>query len=381
MWRHKITMKIPFTLKLNPTIMGLIRKEFLQTLRDPKMRMLIFFAPIVQMTLFGFAISSDVKNVRLSFIPHKGDTVLQHVYEHAITTGWFIPAKVTKSEAFAQISANEADAVIVPPPEGLTQAIARGEGRLQLLVNASNVLRAQSVEGYMNSILAQVVRRDFNQSNGPAPITFDMRILYNPTIRTAVFMVPGVMSLLICVITILLTSMSVSKEKETGTFEMLVSAPTKTWEIILGKTLPYVILGLSNIPLVLGVAVFAFDVPMRGSFFVLVLSAFIFICTTVAVGTLISILTNTQQQSMMAGFLFLFPAIQLSGLTFPLGNMPTVMKVFGYINPVTYFLELLRNIMLKGGDIHVIATHFSFLIIMAAILIFISFKKFKNTLG
>ncbi|MGZ3788940.1 MAG: ABC transporter permease [Bacteriovorax sp.] len=368
-------------MKINKTIVGFIRKEFIQTLRDPRMRTLLFVAPIIQMTLFGVALSSDVKNIKLSYRPHPNDTVLEHIYQRAIKSGWFVPARVSTPDPFGQVQANEADAVLVPPPEGLTDSIARGNGQVQLLINASNVLRAQSIESYMSSIINSVIQRDFAQVKNAAPIWFDIRILYNPSIRTAVYMVPGVMSMLICLITILLTSMSLSKEKETGTFEMLVSSPVRTWEIILGKTLPYVVLGMSNVPLILGVAVFVFDVPMRGSIWILLLSAFIFVCTTVSIGILISILTKTQQQSMMAGFLFLFPAIQLSGLTFPIENMPIYMKFIAYLNPLTYFLELLRNIMLKGGDVRVILSHLGVLILMGAVLITISFKKFKNTLG
>ena len=368
-------------MKINQTLLGFIRKEFLQTLRDPKMRILLFVAPIIQMTLFGVAISSDVKNIKLSYRPNSNDTVLEHIYQRSINSGWFIKAHTTVSDPYQQIEAHEADAVLIAPPEGLTKSIGRGNGQIQLLINASNVLRAQSVENYMNAIINNVIEKDFNRGKNIPAIKFDIRILYNPTIKTAVYMVPGVMSTLVCLITILLTSMSISKEKETGTFEMLVSAPTKNWEIILGKTLPYVILGISNIPIILGVAVFVFNVPMKGSFFILLISALIFVCTTVSIGTLISILTKTQQQSMMASFLFLFPAIQLSGLTFPIENMPPFMKVLAYLDPLTYFLELLRNIMLKGGDTEVILSHFVILILMGAFFMTISFKKFKNTLG
>ena len=367
-------------MKINKTLIGFIKKEFLQTLRDPKMRLLLFVAPIIQMTLFGVAISSDVKNIRLAYHPHQNDTALEHIYQRSIASGWFIPAQSNESDPFKQIQFNDADAVLVAPPEGLTKSISRGNGQLQLLINASNVLKAQSIESYINLIIRNVIQKDFNQKDNRPPIQFDIRILYNPTMRTAVYMVPGVMSTLVCLITIVLTSMSISKEKETGTFEMLVVAPIKTWEIILGKTLPYVILGVSNVPLILGVAVFVFNVPMRGSFFILLLSALIFVCTTVSIGTLISILTKTQQQSMMASFLFLFPAIQLSGLTFPIENMPPYMKFLAYLNPLTYFLELLRNVMLKGGDIVVILTHFTVLILMGLVLIAFSFKAFKKTL-
>ncbi len=367
--------------KFNPTLLGFIRKEFSQALRDKRMRMMLFVAPVIQMTLFGVAITSDVKNIRISYEPHIGDTVLEHVYQHAIASGWFIPAHASKTDPFEQIQSNEADVVLVPPPEGLTDSITRGEGQIQILVNASNVLRAQSVENYLREIISSVVTQDLKIDKPQASLGFDLRILYNPTMRTAVFMVPGVMSMLVCLITIMLTSMAISREKETGTFEMLISAPVKTWEIMLGKTLPYVILGMSNIPLILGVGVFAFGVPMRGSLLVLFFCAFIFICTTVSIGTLISTLTRTQQQSMMGGFLFLFPAIQLSGLMFPLENMPPFMKILAYCNPLTYFMELLRNIMLKGGDLRVIATHLAVLILIACVVISISVKKFKTNLG
>ncbi len=370
-------------MRLNATLLGFVKKEFAQALRDPKMRMLLFVAPVMQMTLFGVAISSDVKNVRLTYHPRPNDTVLQHVYERALSSGWFVPAQVTTTDPFEQIKNGEADAVLVPPPEGLTQSIGQGEGsgQLQLLINASNVLRAQSTESYIKSIMAEVLKTDLHLLPTSSAIQFEMRILYNPTSRTAIFMVPGVMSMLICLITILLTSMSISREKETGTFEMLVSAPTKPWELILGKTLPYIILGMSNVPLILGVAVFAFGIPMKGSLLVLFFSAFIFVCTTVAIGTLISILTRTQQQSMMGGFLFLFPAIQLSGLTFPLENMPPLMKAVAYLNPLTYFLEMLRNIMLKGGDWKVIGSHLFVLLLMGTALTVTSFKLFKTNLS
>lgn len=368
-------------MKMNPTILGFIKKEFRQVLRDPKMRMLLFVAPIIQMVLFGVALSSDIKNVRLSVISTHNDVILGHVYQRALSSGWFIPAASDKAGAFEQIQSGDADAVLVAPPEGLSQSIDRGDGRVQLLVNASNVLRAQSIEAYIKAITSRVVMEDLKMTAPAAPLQFDLRILYNPTMRTAVFMVPGVMAMLICLITILLTSMSVSKEKEVGTFEMLISAPVTTHEIIIGKTLPYVILGVSNIPLILGVAIFGFDVPMRGSFLVLLLAALIFVCVTVSIGTLISTITRNQQQSMMAGFLFLFPAIQLSGLMFPLENMPLWMRMVAYVNPLTHFLLVLRNIMLKGGDWRMVTSHLVVLTVMAVVLVWISFKRFRATLG
>jgi ABC-2 type transport system permease protein len=368
-------------MKLNPTLVGFIKKEFRQTLRDPRMRAMLFVAPVIQMTLFGVAISSDIKNVRLAVQMAPNDQAMAQIYEHAMGSRWFIPAKTQQVDAFQIMQRDEADAVLIAPRGGLSEAIQRGRGEVQLLVNASNVIRAQSVENYIKQIVGTVIPAYLHQEVKPSPIQFDVRILYNPTMRTPVFTVPGVMSLLICLITVLLTSMSISREKEVGTFEMLISAPVTPVEIILGKTLPYVLLGISNIPLILGVAVFVFGVPMQGSLLVLGLSAIVFVCTTVAIGTFISTVTKTQQQSMMGSFLFMFPAIQLSGLMFPLENMPPAMKVLAYLNPITYFLELLRNIMLKGGSWQVITSHVAALLAMAVTIIYISFRRFRTTLG
>ena len=198
--------------------------------------------------------------------------------------------------------------------------------------------------------------------------------------RSAFFLVPGIMGILICLVTIILTSMSVSKEKEQGTFEMLASAPIESREILLGKSIPFVLLGMVNLPLILSTAIFLFGVPMRGSMIVLILATVVFVCVTVAIGILISTISKTQQQSMMGGFIFLLPAVLLSGLMFPLENMPAYMQFFGWLNPLTYYNRILRTIMLKGGDATQIACDITILIVMGIVLAWISGKRFKTTL-
>jgi ABC-2 type transport system permease protein len=151
-------------------------------------------------------------------------------------------------------------------------------------------------------------------------------------------------------------------------------------EVIYGKTIPYVVLGMSNLPLILGVAVLGFGVPMRGSFLVLLIAAFAFVCTAVAIGTLISTIARNQQQSMLAGFLFLLPAILLSGLMFPLENMPVILRVISHLDPLSHFLGLLRNIMLKGGEPMYVAQHVAVLVVMAVVSVWVSFRRFHTTL-
>nr|BFD59519.1 ABC transporter permease [Bdellovibrio sp. CKG001] len=356
------------------TLWGFVRKEFRQTLRDPRMRILLFLAPCVQLTIFGVALSTEAKNIRLSVVGAPGDTSLHQIHRKALASGWFVPATTTSNDPLLQIQNDEADAVMVAPAGGLDAPVGRGQGELQLLINATNVTRAQGIERYFSGIVRSLY--EFNP-----PLRFDVRVLYNPAMRTSLFLVPGVMSMLVCLITILLTSMSITREKELGTFETLISAPVKPEEVILGKTVPFVLLGMSNVPLIVGVAMVLFGMPLRGSLWLLLLSAFVFVCCTVGIGLFISTIARTQQQSMMGGFLYLFPSVLLSGMVFPVENMPWVLRVFSYINPLTYFIELLRNIMLKGGDGRLIVFNILILSAMALLAITVSWNRFKTTLS
>jgi ABC-2 type transport system permease protein len=360
------------------TLSGFIRKELIQALRDPRMRIVLFLLPMVQMVVFGLAISNDVKNVRLAAQFKPNDRLSQELYERSIASGWFVPARVTGEDPFGWIQTDQADAVIVSPTEGLARSIEREDGRLQLLVNATNVIRAQGVESYMQSLLVEVTQQ-YRPAKGRA-LQLDVRILYNPSMESTVFMVPGVMSLILCVVTILLTSMSLAREKEMGTFETIISAPVSTSEVLLGKTIPYVVLGMLDIPLIMAVAFFLFGVPMRGSLWVTAFAGFVFVCTTVAIGTLISTFSKSQQQAMMGGFIFLFVATLLSGIMFPLENMPLPMLIVAHLNPLKYFVVLLRNIMLKGGDLHVVWVNVSALTLMCLIAVTVAFRRFKPTL-
>ena len=366
---------------LNKTLRGFIKKEFRQALRDPRMRTLLFVAPMIQMILFGVALSNEVKGIRLTTQTKLADTALEHIYQHSIASGWFVPAHPSQSDPFKIIADDEADAVLVAPPEGLTASIEKGRGSLQLLVNASNVIRAQGIEQYVNANIATVIAEDFPKLVRPSPIQFDVRIIANPMLETSIYMVPGVICMIVLLITINLTSMSLVKEKEVGTFEMLISAPIKSWEVILGKTLPYLIIGLINIPLILSVAVAYLGVPMHGSILILGITAMVFVATTVAVGILISTVAQNQQQAMMGGFFFIFASNMLSGTMVPIENMPTLMRYLAYCDPLTHFVLLCRNIMLKGGsDFEFLTIHIGALTIMAGLAIALSFQRFKTEL-
>jgi ABC-2 type transport system permease protein len=189
------------------------------------------------------------------------------------------------------------------------------------------------------------------------------------------------MTMLMVLTTMVLTNIAIVREKEMGTLEMLISAPVSRSEVIFGKTIPYVVIGMTNLPLILSVAVFLFHVPMRGSLTAMVLATFAFVCTTVAMGTLISTFCDNQQQASMGGFLFMFPAIMFSGLIFPIENMPASVRWMAFVDPLAHYLSLLRSIMLRGGDPRTLAYHMGALVALAAAAGAASFKRFHTTLS
>jgi ABC-2 type transport system permease protein len=360
---------------MSGVIGGFIYKEIRQTLRDKRMRILLFVAPCLQMTLFGIALSTETRNVRLTVAGTSSDPELEDIRQRALASGWFLDTPHHGADPFTLIRSGQADIVLVPRGDLSAEAGTDG-GKLQALIDATNMTRAQGMHSYLRTIIHQKLQKE---SAIAPPVAFDVRILYNPTLRTAVYLVPGIMSIVTCLVTILLTGMSIAREKEVGTFEMIIAAPVRAAEVILGKTVPYVLLGMANIPLILSVAIFVFGVPMRGSFLGLLLASFTFICATVSIGTLISTVTRSQQQAMMAGFIYLMPSILVSGLLSPVATMPIPLKVLAYSNPVTYYMELLRNIMLKGGDPDLYGRNIAVMFLMAIVLGALSVRRFKTT--
>ncbi len=224
------------------TFLGFFVKELKQTLRDPRMRFLLFAAPLVQLIIFGVAISMEMKNISLALMAEPRDQELIEVYQKAVASGFFHEANVTGTDPIQWLENGQADAVLV----------SSREGRSQLLIDSRNIIKAQAIENYLNAITARVSKIN------PQGFHFEARALYNPSLETSVYMVPGVMCMLVCIITVILTSMAISREKEVGTLETLISAPVKGWEILIGKTFPFIILGFIQIQLILLAALLIF---------------------------------------------------------------------------------------------------------------------------
>ncbi len=366
---------------INPTLKGFIKKELLQALRDVRMRTMLFLMPVIQIIVFGLALSTEVKNIRLVVFSDPHDSLARDIESRALASGWFIPGRRPFEDPPQLIQSGYADAVAIAPRGGLGRSIERGEGRIQLLVDATNAIRARGIENYFNAILQNVVEDQRSDTEPLSIVHMEIKMLFNPSMRTPVYLVPGVMSLILGLLTVILTAMSMAREKEMGTFETLISAPVSKWEVLLGKTLPFVILAMIDVPLIVGATLGIFKIPFRGEVWELFIASFFFICTTVSVGTLISTFAKNQQQAMLGGFIFLFPAIQLSGVMAPLDNIPLFFKWISYLNPLRFFVTLLRNIMLKGGEPSVFWPNIGALALLCALSILLASRRFQKTLN
>lgn len=364
---------------MNPTIIGFIKKELVQAVRDPRARGMLFIMPVVQLIIFGVALSSEVRNVRLAVSARPDDAFSARLADRFYASGWFIKVSPEGTDPFDWVRSGQAEAVLVAPPEGAAKAMARGQAPYQLLVDSLNSVRARGVDNYAQAVLKEHLR-DERLTPGEPSFHFSTRVLYNPTGDTSIYMIPGTLCLMLSLVTIILTSMSMAGERERGTLETLLAAPVSPWEVLLGKTLPYVILGMIDLPFVLVVAV-ALGVPIRGPLWLIGLSTLVFVCTTVSAGFLVSSYAKNQQQAMLASFLFVFPSIQLSGVIFPIENMPRFIAWIAWFNPLRYFVIVIRHLLLKGGDVGAIAPNLAAMAALGAAALFWAGHRFRQTLN
>jgi ABC-2 type transport system permease protein len=369
---------------MNPRVLlAFVKKELSQTLRDPRMRTLLFIAPLIQLTLFGLALRTEVRNIKLGVVAAPGDRLAWELAERAVGTGWFQRVDLKGREPFEALRAGAVDAVLIAPPGGLTRAAGRGRGVAQVLVDGSNSVRAQGVYQYLDQIRQQLLQDTLLPQGSPAPpqLALRARVLYNPTLESRTFMVPGVLAMLLVLAGLTLVSSSIAREKERGTFETLLASPISRVDILLGKCLPYVALGIVQLHLVLAVAYFGFKVPFRGSYWELLVAGLAFIMATVSLGVLVSTFARSQQQSMMGGFLILYPAQMLSGILYPLENMPAFLRWITYFNPLRYFAVLIRNILLKGGSSELFWPNVGGLFLLSFCLFVLAWRRFSTTLN
>ncbi|OFW12294.1 MAG: hypothetical protein A3H29_12715 [Acidobacteria bacterium RIFCSPLOWO2_02_FULL_67_21] len=338
----------------------LMHKEFLELRQDPRLFGIVIIAPLLQLTMLGYAATTDVRDVPVVVVDEDRSSRSRDLIARFEASENFVVIDSVASTAQVQTYLDRGIAwMALSIPAGYAERVRAGRGAtVQVIADGSDANSTNVALGYAGALVARYARElAAAAGTGPAEplVGADIRVWFNPTLESRYFMVPGILALVLLVVSTTLSSMAIVREKEIGTLEQLNVTPLARWELIVGKLVPYAILGMIDVFLVVGVAVWWFEVPLLGSFALLVLMCAVYLLTALGLGLFVSTISNTQQQAMMTtAFFFLLPMVFLSGFVFPIENMPEVIQPITYAIPLRYFLVILRGIFLKGIGLEVL---------------------------
>lgn len=341
------------------TILNIVIKEFLQLKRDPILLRLVFLAPILQLLFFGYAANMDLNTVHTAIWDQDRTVSSRDLIERFQESGYFEIDRYADNyqQVTNDINKGKALCAIIIPHDFEKDIYTNRPAPVQAIFDGSDGNKTSIAMGYVQGIatnfaknillnVADKTGRKIAMSGSLEP---EIRVWYNPDLKTRVFMVPSIMGLILLITTIILMSMAIVKEREIGTLEQLIVTPIKPYQLILGKLIPFVILGFIDILLVQAIMVFWFGIAIRGSFFFLLFASSLFVLSTLGIGLFLSTISKTQQQAMMvAQFGIMMPFIYLSGFAFPIENMPKFFQYITYLIPLRYYITILRAVILKG---------------------------------
>jgi len=360
--------------------LSFVRKEFLHILRDYRTLFILFGMPIAQILLFGFAITNEIRDVKIAILDFAKDDITQEISNKILSSGYFNCYENLKTTediepAFQKGIIKE---VIVFEPGFGRNLQKEKRANLQIIADASDPNLANMVIGYTTSIIENYQAGLSEDKIMPAMIIPEIKMLYNPNLKSVYMFVPGLMSVILLLVSALMTSISITREKELGTMEVLLVSPLNPVQIIVGKVIPYLLLSLMNTTVVLILSKFIFKVPVNGSLVLLAAMSILFLITALSMGILISTLSNNQQTAMMISLaVLMLPTIILSGYIFPIDNMPLLLRILSNVIPTKWFIIIVRGIMLKGVGFSYIWFETCILIFMTLVFLLISIKKFK----
>jgi ABC-2 type transport system permease protein len=372
-------------------IKQMLIKEFIQVFRDFRMRLVIFVVPVLQLIVFGYAVTTDVKHVATAVYDLDNSVASRELVSRFTGSGYFDVVKYVSSDDQAAdlLNRGRVNAVLHMGP-GFESDLRGGRtAQLQILVdgtdsNTAGIVLAYSARiarQFSEDVLVERAERQLGTVRPVGQINFQTRAWFNPNLESRNFYVPGVIAFIVTLITLLLTSMAVVREKEIGTMEQIIVTPITSLEFILGKTVPFALISFVDVIVVTVVGVLWFDVPVRGSLLLLFAAVGLYLLTTLGIGLLISTISQTQQQAMMTTFFFNLPAMLLSGLMFPIANMPEVVQVLTYLNPLRYILVIVRGIFLKGVGLSILWPQMLALAVMGVFTLWLAARRFRKTLA
>lgn len=363
-------------------VLNMLKKERRQMLRDPRMRAMIFIAPIFQLIAFGYAVNMDIRQTT-TFVVDRDESVASRELIAAFTSTDYFEVAGRSSRPDDLVKAlDQGDAVVgIDIPVGFAADIARRSAKVQVIVDGSNSNTGTVAQGYATQIVRQFAS-DRARASGVSlagGIDLRTRAWYNPELESRVYNVPAVMGIIVMLMCLLLTALSVVREREIGTLDQLMVSPLTPTELILGKTLPVMVVGLIDLVLVTAVAILWFGIPMRDSFLVLLPAALLYILAGLSLGLFFSSISKTQQEAFMSVFLVFFPMMILSGFFYPISSMPIGFQWLTYVNPVRHFLEIVRAVFLKGEGFIGLWRQHVLLAVIAALALRFAIARFRAT--
>jgi len=366
---------------------AVLRKETLQTARDRRLVFMLTFAPVVQLLVFGYAIDFKVDRLPTVIVDQDQTSESREHLRRLLADGTLMRSSDATSPEQAQhaLEAGEATAAIVVP-WGFSRSLERGEpAEVQVLLDGSDPNRstvaASAVSRYIAEASVGLMRQRLAAAGRPAPqggLELRPRIWFNPQLDTPPYMIPGVMAMLLVIVTTIVTAMGLAREREMGTLEQVLVTPISPSVLLVGKMLPFVVIGVFDIIFALTIGVWLFALPVRGSLVVVAVSGLLYLMTTLGVGLLISTLSQTQQQSFLGGFLFTLPAMLLSGVMTPIRSMPDWLQLITYVNPLRYFVEIMRANLLTGAGFGILWPNMVALAVFSVSLLTIAAQRFQK---
>ncbi len=364
----------------------LVRKEFIQLFRDKKNRPLLIIAPLVQLILFGYVVTTDVRDITVGLLDQSRTHESRMLVEAISGNKTFrITEYVERPDDLDSLLLMRKVNLGIKIPPDLSSKIRKGQtADVQILADGSMSNMAAVRISYMITVIERYNNQMIKELN-PVTVSYGkaddrIRTWYNPNLDSRNFYVPGIVAFLIMLLVMLLTSMAIIREKESGTMEQLMVTPLRPIEMILGKSIPFVLISQAQMIVVTIFAVFWFDIPLVGSISLLLVASSLFLLSTLGIGLFISTVSSTQQQAMMTTFFFVLPFFMLSGFVFPIANMPLIVQWLTHLNPLRYFLIIIRGVFLKGTGFEALWPQFLGLLILGVVVFLGAVSRFKKRL-
>lgn len=359
---------------------GFITKEFYHIFRDKRTMFILFGMPIAQIMLFGFAITNEINNVNIAILDKSKDTETQNIINKISASSYFnINEEISHENQIESVfKKGKVKAVLVFDTDFVKNMQTHKNAKVQVITDATDPNIANTIANYVNAILQNYTQEINKNSKANNQIQTQTQLYYNPELKSVFNFVPGVMTVILMLVSAMMTSISITREKELGTMEILLVSPIKPFQVIIGKVFPYIFLSIINATVILLLGFFVFKMPIEGNLFLLAFESVLFIITALSLGILISTVSDSQQTAMMLSLMgLILPVIILSGFIFPISSMPLPLQVISNIIPAKWFIIIIKAVLLKGATLGAIWKETLILIGMTVFFIAVSIKKYK----